>query len=96
MLTVEKTTGERHPLLDYEVPSALMYLFEVFADLSGGRVNGLGGMEPIAQAQLYYWQLNNYPLRRWEVKALQAADRAYIKVQGKDYQGPEDDNDDVN
>lgn len=71
-------------------PTALFYLFEVFADLSGVRRYSMSGPEPIGFDQIYFWQLaNGFPLRGWERKAIMAADVAWRRTQQSDYSGPD-------
>jgi hypothetical protein len=90
--TVERRTGRRHPLLSAaeDQPTALEYLFEVFADLSGVRRYSMSGPEPIGFDQIYFWQLaNGFPLHKWERKAIIAADAAWRRTQQPDYSGPD-------
>lgn len=95
LLTVAGATGERHPWLDRPVPTALLYLYEAFAEMNASREPGLSSLRPISEAQMYYWQrLHNFPLHHWELLALQRIDVAYRRVHTDGYTGPEEDADD--
>lgn len=71
------------------MPTALSYLFEVFAELSTARRVGFSGPEPIGFDQLYFWQLaSGFKLRAWERRLLLRIDSVWRRVQQKDYPGP--------
>lgn len=96
LLTVEKATGERHPWLErvLDRPTALMYLFEAFLDLSASRPPVFSGIAPISEAQLYYWQkVRQFPLRLWELEAIRQVDMKFRMVHSEGYAGPVEDDD---
>lgn len=64
-----------------QVPLGLMYLFEIFVELSGTRTSTGFGVNPISYAEMVSWcMLTNVVLEHWEVALIRQVDAAYLEV----------------
>lgn len=83
-------------MVSADAPTGLAYLYDVYAELSMGRRQGLAGVEPLSFEQLYFWQkASGFKLREWERKTLLLIDLKYRDVMRKEYPGPKLDTDDA-
>ena len=86
----ERNTGRSHPLLQKasEAPSAIMYLVDIFNDLSLTRQWSMNGPCAVGFDQIYFWQLaNGFPLRHWERKALLKVDDLWRRMSAQSKHG---------
>jgi hypothetical protein len=93
----ERVGARRHPWMvaSDDVPTGLLYLFEIFAELNSMRRMGIAAAEPIGFDQMYHWQMvSGFRLRGWERKALERLDNLWRQSQLKDYKGPQPEADD--
>lgn len=87
----ERVGARPHPLMvaAAETPDALLYLFEIFAELNGVRRVGFTGVEPLGFDQIHYWQqATGMKLRAWERRLLLRVDMLWRVMQDKKYPGP--------
>ena len=64
-----------------EFPDLLEYVWVAFLSLSRRRHAGFNGPQPITPEQILAWKtLHEFPLRPWEVEALEALDDIYMRV----------------
>jgi hypothetical protein len=86
LLAVESQTGKTPPELA-EAPilaSHLAGLWMFFCELSEARGGNGFGVNPIGWSEFHSWQqLTRTRLAPWEVRAIRAVDRVFIRVMGQ-------------
>jgi len=78
--SVRRQTGQTPPQLEpVEAPESILYLWQYFCDLAGGRDYGEAGPKPIFWGDIKAWsELTRTNLAAWEVDVLKALDRIYL------------------
>jgi len=62
-----------------DIPAAIIYLWQWFCELSGGRGYADFGALPLTYSEIQAWaQLTRMDPMAWEVEALKALDRVYL------------------
>jgi hypothetical protein len=68
-------------LVPVECPSCILYLWEYFCELSGGRQMSEAGPGPISYREIKAWSdMTGNALAPWEVETVKRIDAVYLKL----------------